>query len=108
MKVRTLIRKDFDAAFEDVDILVLPTSPIPPFNFEEKSDPLSMYLADVNTVTVNMAGVPAISVPCGFTKEKMPIGLQLIAPQFAEQQLLQVAYAYEQATEWHKAVPAII
>lgn len=107
MKVRTLIREDFTKAFDSVDLLVLPTAPTTAFGFGEKEDPLSMYLNDIYTVTANLSGVPGISVPCGFDSKKLPIGLQLLAPQFGEAQLLQVAHAYEQATEWHKEKPSI-
>jgi aspartyl-tRNA(Asn)/glutamyl-tRNA(Gln) amidotransferase subunit A len=102
-KVRTLIIRDFENAFKDVDVIVTPVSPIPAFKIGEKTaDPLSMYLADVFTIPINCAGVPAISVPCGFTSSKLPVGMQIIGPQFSEDLLLKTAYAYEQATEWHK------
>ena len=106
MKVRSLIRQDFTKAFEKFDILLTPTAPTTAFAFGEKEDPLSMYLNDIYTVTANLAGVPGISIPCGFDSKNLPVGLQLLAPQFAEPVLLQVAHAYEQATEWHKNTPA--
>jgi len=108
-KVRTLIRKDFDQAFEKVDALMAPVSPFPPFKIGSKADdPLAMYLADALVIPASCAGVPAISVPCGFSKDNLPIGLQIIAPQFEEGKLFQLGSAYEQATEWHKALPGMI
>ncbi len=107
-KVRTLIKQDFELAFEKVDILVCPTSPATAFPAGEKtSDPLSMYLLDLMTIPVNLAGLPAISIPCGFDAQGLPIGMQLIGKVLREDQLLQVAYAYEQATEWHLEQPAL-
>jgi len=101
-KVRTLIRREFDAAFEKYDALVTPTSPSVPFKIGEKTDdPLQMYLSDVCTLPINIAGVPGISVPAGFS-EGLPVGMQLIGRHFREDMLLRIAYAYEQATEWHK------
>ena len=107
-KVRTLIKQDFDAAFERVDSIVCPASPIPPFKIGEKcDDPLQMYLADIYTVPINLAGVPALCVPCGFTEEKLPIGMQIIGKQFDEQTLLQIGWAYEQAHEWKSKQPIV-
>jgi aspartyl-tRNA(Asn)/glutamyl-tRNA(Gln) amidotransferase subunit A len=101
-KVRTLIRREFDQAFEKYDALVTPTSPTVPFKIGEKmDDPLQMYLSDVCTLPINIAGVPGISVPAGFA-DGLPIGMQIIGRPFAEETILKVAYAYEQATEWHK------
>jgi len=101
-KVRTLIRREFDQAFEKFDALVTPTSPTVPFKIGEKiDDPLQMYLSDVFTIPVNIAGLPAISIPAGFANG-LPIGMQIIAKPFAEETLLKIAYAYEQATEWYK------
>ena len=101
-KVRTLIRREFDQAFEKYDALVTPTSPTVPFRIGEKTDdPLQMYLSDVCTLPINIAGVPALSIPAGFGNG-LPIGMQLIGKPFGEETLLKVAYAYEQATEWHK------
>ena len=106
-KVRTLIRREFDQAFEKYDALVTPTSPTVPFKIGEKlDDPLQMYLSDVFTIPVNIAGVPAITIPAGFG-DGLPIGMQLIAKPFGEETILKVAYAYEQATEWHKKKPEI-
>ncbi|PKL52096.1 MAG: Asp-tRNA(Asn)/Glu-tRNA(Gln) amidotransferase GatCAB subunit A [Nitrospira bacterium HGW-Nitrospira-1] len=105
-QVRTLIKGDFDNAFKTVDLIVTPTSPTPAFKAGEKTDdPLQMYLADIFTISVNLAGVPAISIPCGFTSGSLPIGLQLIAGHFDEAALLRASYAYEQSTEWHKRKP---
>lgn len=107
-KVRTLLRQDFEAAFDKVDVLVCPTAPTTAFKTGEKTkDPLTMYLADLMTVPVNLAGLPGISIPCGFDKEGMPIGLQLISNVLREDLILQVAYAYEQATSWQLAKPAL-
>jgi aspartyl-tRNA(Asn)/glutamyl-tRNA(Gln) amidotransferase subunit A len=101
-KVRTLIRREFDRAFEKYDVLVTPTSPTVPFKIGEKlDDPLQMYLSDVCTLPINIAGLPAITIPAGFG-EGLPIGMQIIGKPFGEETLLKVAYAYEQATEWHK------
>ncbi len=105
-QVRTLIRRDYDAAFERVDVVAMPTSPIPPFKIGEKSaDPLQMYLADVFTVSANLAGLPAVSIPCGFTAGRLPIGLQLTGRPFDEGGLLRVADAFERDTEWWKQQP---
>lgn len=107
-KVRTLIKQDFERAFEAVDVLVTPTAPTTAFKAGEKTtDPLSMYLNDLMTIPVNLAGLPGISVPCGFDDQGLPIGLQLIGRVLREDQLLQVAYAYEQSTTWHKRQPQI-
>jgi len=105
-QVRTLIRREFDAAFEKYDVLLTPTSPVPAFKIGEKADPLAMKLSDVCTIPVNMAGLPGLSLPCGFSNG-LPVGLQLIAKPFAEETLFRAAYAYEQATEWHKHQPAL-
>ncbi len=106
-KVRTLIKRELDQAFERFDVLVTPTSPTVPFKLGEKvEDPLKMYLSDVCTIPVNIAGVPAISVPAGFV-DGLPVGMQLIGPAFSEELLLRCAFAYEQATEWHKHRPPI-
>jgi len=106
-KVRTLIRREFDAVFEKYDALITPTSPTVPFKIGEKTDdPLAMYLSDVCTLPINIAGVPGISIPAGFV-DGLPIGMQIIGKHFREETLLKVAYAYEQATEWHKKKPDI-
>ncbi len=102
-QVRTLIKHDFDEAFKNVDVIAAPVSPTTAFKIGEKSsDPLELYLADVLTIAVNLAGIPGISVPCGFGAGSLPIGLQLLGPAFGEEKVLRAAYAYEQATEWHK------
>jgi len=108
LKVRTLIRRDFEQAFQQVDFLVTPTSPTPAFRLGEKmEDPLTMYLSDIYTISVNLGGVPALSLPCGFTRSGLPIGMQLIGKPFAEETLLRAAYAYEQAAGWHQRQPQI-
>jgi aspartyl-tRNA(Asn)/glutamyl-tRNA(Gln) amidotransferase subunit A len=101
LKVRTLIKQDFDKAFEQVDVLVTPIAPTPAFKIGEKTgDPLAMYLQDVCTVPINLAGVPAISLPCGF-EGKLPIGLQIIGKPLGEETILRAAYAFEQANDYH-------
>ena len=104
LKVRTLLTRDFDRAFEKCDCLVSPTSPTVAFRFGEKTDdPLAMYLSDIYTVTANLAGIPGISIPCGFGEDGMPVGLQILGKHYDEATLLRVAYAFEQATDFHKA-----
>jgi aspartyl-tRNA(Asn)/glutamyl-tRNA(Gln) amidotransferase subunit A len=96
-KVRTLLARDFDEAFKQVDAIVTPTSPTAAFKLGEKvDDPLSMYLADIFTVTADLAGIPGISIPCGETGDNLPIGLQILGKHFDEATILRVAYAYEQ------------
>jgi aspartyl-tRNA(Asn)/glutamyl-tRNA(Gln) amidotransferase subunit A len=105
-KVRTLIKADFDAAFEDVDILVSPTSPTTAFPIGERAeDPLQMYLSDIFTLSMNLAGICGLSLPCGFDERGLPIGMQVMGPAFGEGEVLRVAHAYEQATEWHTQAP---
>ncbi len=110
-KVRELIRRDFAAAFEKVDALISPTSPVPAFKLGERTaDPLQMYLADIFTIAANLAGICGISVPCGFAKMegyRLPIGLQLLGKPLDEARIFQMAHAYEQSTDWHKARPSI-
>ncbi|ACK67466.1 glutamyl-tRNA(Gln) amidotransferase, A subunit [Rippkaea orientalis PCC 8801] len=107
-KVRTLIKQDFDKAFESVDVLVCPTSPTTAFKAGEKTDdPLSMYLSDLMTIPVNLAGLPGMSIPCGFDQQGLPIGLQLVSNVLEEGKLFNVGYAYEQSTEWHKQKPPL-
>ncbi|CCH67314.1 Aspartyl-tRNA(Asn) amidotransferase subunit A [Richelia intracellularis HH01] len=107
-KVRTLIQKDFENAFTQVDVLACPTSPVTAFKSGEKNaDPLSMYLTDLMTIPVNLAGLPGISIPCGFDNKNLPIGLQLISNALREDLLFQVAYAYEQSTDWHLCRPQV-
>ncbi len=106
-KVRTLIRQEFTRAFEKFDALITPTSPTVPFKLGEKiEDPLQMYLSDVCTLPVNIAGIPGISIPAGFVDE-LPVGMQILGPPFSEEMLLRIAFTYEQATEWHKRRPPI-
>lgn len=101
-KVRTLIRRDFERAFEHCDVLATPTAPTVAFEIGSKTnDPFAMKLADVCTIPVNMAGLPGISLPCGF-HDNLPIGLQLIGNLLDESTILRAAHAYEQATDWHK------
>ncbi|MDP3986302.1 MAG: Asp-tRNA(Asn)/Glu-tRNA(Gln) amidotransferase subunit GatA [Candidatus Veblenbacteria bacterium] len=105
-QARRAIRQDFARVFEQVDALVAPTTPTAAFALGSKADdPLAMYLADVYTVPVNIAGLPALSVPCGFTKQGLPIGLQLMGPAWSEARLLRIAHHYEQATPWHERLP---
>ena len=106
LQVRRKIRGDFDAAFEEVDVLVGPTSPTPPFTIGERTaDPLAMYLSDIYTITANLAGIPGLSIPCGLTRTNLPIGLQLLAAPFAEEKLLRTARVFERATDWHRKRP---
>ena len=106
-KVRTLIRQEFDQAFEKYDALVTPTSPTAPFRIGEKvDDPLQMYLSDVCTLPINIAGLPAVSIPTGFA-DGLPVGMQIIGKPFSEETILKIAYAFQQATDWHKRKPAI-
>jgi len=108
-KVRTLIKQDFDQAFEKVDVLVCPTAPTTAFKAGEKTaDPLSMYLSDLMTIPVNLAGLPSMSIPCGFDKQNLPIGLQLIGNVLREDVLFRVGYAYEQSTKWHTQKPPLV
>ena len=108
-KVRTLIRRDFLQAFESVDAIVTPTTPTAAFKAGEKSsDPLQMYLSDIFTISCNLAGIPGLSLPCGFTKSpKLPIGLQILGKPFGEETILKIAHAYEQSTPWHKEKPTL-
>jgi aspartyl-tRNA(Asn)/glutamyl-tRNA(Gln) amidotransferase subunit A len=106
-QVRALISRDFQQAFENCGLLATPVSPTPAFCLGEKvEDPLTMYLSDIFTISANLAGIPGISVPCGFTAAGLPIGLQLLGPPFGEAVLLQAASAFEQATAWHRPRPA--
>jgi len=107
MKVRRLIKEDFDKAFKNVDVLICPTSPSLPFKLGEKiSDPLQMYLSDILTVTQNLAGVPSLNVPCGFVNN-LPAGMQIVGPHFSEKLLYQAGYAYEQETKWYERKPRL-
>jgi aspartyl-tRNA(Asn)/glutamyl-tRNA(Gln) amidotransferase subunit A len=108
MQVRTLIVDDFTKAFEKVDALVAPVSPTPPWKFGEKAnDPLKMYLSDALTVPINLAGVPALSVPAGFSSNKLPIGIQFIGPHFSEKLLFQIGNNFEKKTEFYKQLPLL-
>ncbi|MCM8779224.1 MAG: Asp-tRNA(Asn)/Glu-tRNA(Gln) amidotransferase subunit GatA [Candidatus Omnitrophica bacterium] len=103
LRVRTLIRGDFEEAFKECELILTPTSPTPAFKLGEKlEDPLSMYLSDIYTISANLAGVPAMSIPCGFTENDLPIGLQIMGKPFDEETILRFAYTYEQNTDWHK------
>jgi aspartyl-tRNA(Asn)/glutamyl-tRNA(Gln) amidotransferase subunit A len=108
-QVRTLMRKDFEDAFRQVDVILAPTAPTPAFRIGEKTeDPLQMYLSDIFTIPVNIAGIPGISIPCGFSRENLPIGLQIMGKHFDEGMLLRVAYAFEQNTDFHLKKPAVV
>lgn len=101
-QVRTLVRQDFEKAFAKCDVLLTPTAPTPAFKLGEKvDDPLQMYLSDIFTIPCNLAGLPGLSIPCGFSKQGLPIGLQILANHFQEEKMLHAAYAYEQNTEHH-------
>jgi aspartyl-tRNA(Asn)/glutamyl-tRNA(Gln) amidotransferase subunit A len=105
-KARTLIKRDFDRAFEEVDVILGPTSPTTAFRIGQKiDDPLQMYLSDVFTLSMNLAGICGVSLPCGFDERGLPIGLQVTGPAFGEEQVLRVSHAYEQATDWHSRRP---
>ena len=107
-RVRTLIREDFEKVFQKFDALVTPTSPTVAFKVGEKiDDPLQMYLSDIFTISANLAGIPGISIPCGFGKDGLPIGLQILGKSFKEETILRIAYAYEQNTEWRKKRPVV-
>ncbi|MGE4357181.1 MAG: Asp-tRNA(Asn)/Glu-tRNA(Gln) amidotransferase subunit GatA [Candidatus Omnitrophota bacterium] len=108
LRVRTLIRRDFEEAFKECDLIITPTSPTPPFKIGERiEDPLSMYLSDIYTISANLAGVPALSLPCGFTQDGLPIGMQIIGKPFDEETIFRLAYTYEQNTEWHRKKPKL-
>jgi aspartyl-tRNA(Asn)/glutamyl-tRNA(Gln) amidotransferase subunit A len=106
-KVRTLIRQDFLNAYQQVDALITPTTPTPAFKLGAKADPLALYLCDIYTIGVNLAGLPAVSLPCGFTSSGLPVGLQLIGRPFDEAGLLAIAHNYEQAHDWHQRHPLL-
>jgi aspartyl-tRNA(Asn)/glutamyl-tRNA(Gln) amidotransferase subunit A len=102
MQVRTKLREDFETVFEKVDVLLTPTSPTPPFKVGEKADdPLQMYLADIYTVAINLAGIPGLALPCGFTKNGLPVGFQLIGPRFGEDTLFDLGEMYQKETDFH-------
>ena len=104
-KVRTLIRQDFLNAYQEVDAVLTPTTPTPAFKIGETADPLAMYLQDIYTVSVNLAGLPGISIPAGFSEGGLPIGLQLIGQPYQEADLLAIAHAYESAHDWNQRLP---
>jgi aspartyl-tRNA(Asn)/glutamyl-tRNA(Gln) amidotransferase subunit A len=104
---RTLVRRDFEAAFATVDLIVAPTTPTVAFKLGEREDPMSMYLNDIFTLPVNLAGLPGLSLRCGFTAAGLPIGLQLIGRALDEARLLRGAYAYERATRWLERAPEL-
>ena len=107
-QVRTLIKRNFEDVFQTVDALVTPTAPTTAFNIGEKThDPLQMYLSDIFTISANLAGLPALSLPCGFDAQHLPIGMQLIGKPFDEATILNVAYSYEQTTAWRKTKPPL-
>ena len=107
-KVRTLLKQDMESVLDECDAIVAPTCPTTAFKLDEMThDPLQMYLSDILTISVNLAGMPALSLPCGFDHAGLPIGMQIIGKHFDEAMLLRLGYAYEQATEWHKRRPAI-
>jgi aspartyl-tRNA(Asn)/glutamyl-tRNA(Gln) amidotransferase subunit A len=107
-RVRTLIKRDFDEAFKCCDVIITPTTPTTAFKLGEKTqDPLQMYLSDIYTIPTNLAGLPALSLPCGFDQDCMPIGMQVIGRHFDEATILRVGHVYEQSTEWHKKRPRI-
>lgn len=107
-KVRTLIKKDFDDAFQKCDLIIGPTTPSPSFKLGEKTeDPLQMYLSDIFTISVNLGGIPSISIPCGFSKNGFPIGMQIIAKHFDEESILRAAFSYQQSTDYHLKKPAL-
>jgi len=108
MKVRTLIRRDFEQAFQSCDALVMPTSPGTAFAMGARTgDPLQMYLSDILTISINLAGLPGMSMPCGFDSQGRPVGLQIVAPPLEEPRLLRIAAAYEAATDWARRVPPL-
>jgi aspartyl-tRNA(Asn)/glutamyl-tRNA(Gln) amidotransferase subunit A len=107
-QVRTLIREDFKKAFETCDVILCPVAPTAAFKIGEiVDDPLTMYLSDIFTISANLAGIPGLSVPCGFSAEGLPVGLQIMGNHFNEEMILKAAYGFEQATEFHKKKPNI-
>ena len=109
LKVRNLIRGDFTKAFEKVDCIITPVAPTTAFKVGEKvNDPLQMYLADVYTISANLAGIPAISLPCGFDDNNLPIGMHILAPAFKEEKLFAIANMFEMQTDYHKKKPPIV
>jgi len=108
LKVRRLIKNDFDAAFAQCDVVMGPTAPTPAFRLKEKvADPLQMYLSDIYTISCNLVGLAGLSIPCGFTAGGLPIGLQLLGAPFSEEKLLRIARMYEAVTAWHRRRPVL-
>ena len=108
LKVRRLIKQDFDEAFKTCDVIMGPTAPTAAFKVGEKSDnPLAMYLSDIYTISANLAGITGISIPCGFTKNNLPIGQQLMSPPFDEEKMLRIARMYETVTDWRNRRPGL-
>jgi aspartyl-tRNA(Asn)/glutamyl-tRNA(Gln) amidotransferase subunit A len=108
-QVRTLIVEDFNKAFESCDVILAPVAPTPAFKIGDKvADPLQMYLSDIFTLSANLAGIPGLSVPCGFSKDKLPVGLQILGKHFDEEALFRMAYNFEQATDFHTKRPSIL
>ena len=106
--MRTLIRRDFDELFEQVDMLIAPVAPTTAFKFGEVTDdPLQMILADELTISANLAGICGLSVPCGFDGQGLPVGMQILGAQFTEERVLRLGHAYQQATDWHRRSPAL-
>jgi aspartyl-tRNA(Asn)/glutamyl-tRNA(Gln) amidotransferase subunit A len=106
--VRTLICRDFDRAFQAVDVIVTPTAPTAAFKIGEKTaDPLQMYLSDIFTISCNLAGLPGMSIPCGFSADGLPIGLQLLGRPFGEETILKAGHQYEKSTTWHQVHPRL-
>ena len=106
LRARRLIKEDFDKAFKEVDVILTPTSPTAAFKIGEKAaDPISMYLSDIYTISVNLAGIPAVSFPCGWTKNNLPIGAQLIGKEFDESALINLGFVYQECTDFHKKIP---
>jgi len=107
-KVRTVIKNEIDNSLKKYDVLITPVSPFPPFKLGEKlDDPLQMYLADAYTVTINLSGIPGLALPAGFSKDGLPIGMQIIGQQFNEAMLLRIGYAFQKATDWHNKRPKV-
>lgn len=106
--VRSLVKNDYLKAFESVDVILGPVSPTPPFGIGELTgNPLKMYLADVLTVGANLAGIPGLALPCGFTRNGLPVGMQVLGPHFSEDTLFDLGKQYQQITDWHKQKPKL-
>ena len=109
MKVRTILKKEFDDVFSKVDVFLGPVAPTPPFEIgKHKDDPLAMWLEDAFTATLNPTGCPGLAIPAGFTKSGLPIGMQIIGPQFSEELLFRLGYHFQKATDYHKRLPPLI